>query len=208
MYKCCIIFLKRFKKFFSIFWLIYTLIKWSLFMNTGYHNNSRVKHNRFYHNIYPFKITILSQSCFNQFKNHYTYIVSACKCCAQSLYGTIKNKNSNYTICPEFQVFQQHLYKTYMNQWAVSSNIVHFHCLTITRDVDPDWMYPDPVRIKVNKITKLISNHLLKAKKTFYSLSMNLNLRDKLSSGECRRWCPRVQTWKIKFLVKKKIFVA
>ena len=38
-------------------------------------------------------------------------------------------------------------------------------------DVDPHWSYadPDPVRIQSNKITKFISNNLLKVKKVIFS---------------------------------------
>ena len=54
---------------------------------------------------------------------------------------------------------------------------------------------PDPVRIQVNKITKLISKLLFRSKKKISSL--NLNLRDKLLFF-------RLRLEKYNFLQKKK----
>ena len=67
---------------------------------------------------------------------------------------------------------------------------MHFHFFLKNSDVDPDRLNsdpdpqnlmntdPDPVRIQVNKIPKLISKHIFKVKKNFLFLSLNLNLRE------------------------------
>ena len=56
--------------------------------------------------------------------------------------------------------------------YPIITSLVRFD---LCSDLDPDWLYPDPdpqnlmnpdpVRIQVNKITKLISKHLFKVKK-------------------------------------------
>ena len=67
-----------------------------------------------------------------------------------------------------------------------------YEAKVVGRDVDPDWLNSDPdpqnlmnsdpdrdpVRIQVNKISKLISKHIFKVKKKFLFLSLNLNLRE------------------------------
>ena len=80
--------------------------------------------------------------------------------------------------------------------WDVSCQITYF----IAKGFWPvKWIHNIlwiRIRIHVNKITKLISEHLLKVKKKKSSiLILDLNLRDQLLFS--------VQTWKIKFPTKK-----